>query len=276
MKSRRGGFTLIEVVAVAAIGTLLVLILLPISRRSRNADGLAQSMGNVRALLAAQGEYAMDTGDQVAMRGTGYGQGQITGGWDTWVFAGKNCSMSWLSSSGGVFDEPAYARPLNPYLVDEAMSRPIGYVSTGAGATWSFNHGHPTSQERERVQVPQCHSPGDVPRPPTTGVSSYDDVGTSYHLNLKWWDAPGYPSAFTARYDEGVRRIRLAFQGANTEYVWIHDQIADIVVNSPTNQPVMGEFGKLDRSVCGFVDGRAEYQFILHGTLSGPGYTFLP
>jgi hypothetical protein len=54
------------------------------------------------------------------------------------MWAGKNCRFSW---TGQVFDEPAYARFLNPYLYTGRIPKPPGYLSTGSGSTWSFFHG---------------------------------------------------------------------------------------------------------------------------------------
>jgi len=39
---------------------------------------------------------------------------------------------------------------------------------------------------------------------------------------------------------------------------------------------MLGEFGKVNASRMGFADGRVNYDGVVAGALSGPGYTFMP
>ena len=278
MKSgNRRGFTLIELLVVIAIIALLIGILLPALGRARNAGRLAVSLNNCRQILIAQATYRFDKKDQIPMRGTGYAAGNMSG-WDTWSYGGKNCDILW---NGSVFDETAYTKPLNSYVYpDIILDVPTGYVNTGSGSTWNFNHGTPSTTDREKVQMPAFRSPGDRATYQGTvgGVpygtinparSSYDDVGTSYHFNIKWWDQPGMPAGFTQRFNEGVRRTRLATEFDPTgKFVWIHDQTADVVANtSATGQGVMGEFGDKNKSVHAYLDGRVTYNLMKQGWL---------
>jgi hypothetical protein len=278
-RHRECGFTCVELAAVVLMLLILGAALMVAGRGSRLADGLTQSTANVRQLLIAAVRYRWDHAGAMPMRGCGYSNGQIVGGWDAWNFAGKNCDAFWQGTSGGIFDESGFARPLNTYLYPARIPQPPGYFSSGSGSTWSFNHGHPTAAQRAALQVDVCRSPGDVATrqrnwpAPTPGISGYNDIGTSYLLNMRWWGQPGYPSNFTARYNEGLRRIGLAFDGANPSYVWIADQTAD-AVSSGGSTP--GEFGKTNASVCGFADGTVRYLRLSPNLLSGPGYTFLP
>jgi hypothetical protein len=216
------------------------------------------------------------------MRGHKYVNGQIDG-WSTWVYGGKNTSKWWQTGAAGTADEAAFGRPLNPYLYPEvSIDIPTAYATSSSGATWNFNPGTPSDRDREALQLTVFRSPGDrqscqrnFPTPDAT-MSSYDDVGTSYHINMKWWDQPDLPgtpgsggSLYTARYNEGVRRIRLASEFDPTgKFVWIHDQTADVVANISTTGRAMGEFGEFNKSVHAYLDGRAQYN------LMKPGYLY--
>src|SRR5690606_10601711 len=115
------GFTLIELLVVIAIIALLIGILLPALGRARNNSRLAVSMSNLRQIMVAAATYRFDKKDHVPMQACGYdANGNVTGGWDTWNYGGKNCAKNpWETYYGGVFDEPAYCRPLNLYLYPE-------------------------------------------------------------------------------------------------------------------------------------------------------------
>ncbi len=280
----RAAFTIVEALVVVAIIGLLLAVLIPVGSRSRQSSGLSDSMLNVATLVSATHVYQADHDAQAPMRACGYSLGQVTGGWDTWNFGGKDndsrTSLYWETNGSGVFDEPAYTRFLNPYLAGERARRPTGYVNSGSGSTWTFSHGHPIPQERASLECKVFKSPGDIASHQQAGsvpgLSAYNDVGTSYFLNMAWWShiylTPPYTS-FTAAYVEGARRIGLALGGANPNYVWIHDQTAQLV---GAGQPTTGEFGSVNMSVMGFADGRVMYHKVVLGAYSGPEYTFLP
>ena len=299
MKKR--AFTLIELLVVIAIIALLIGILLPALSKARNASRITISLNNVRQIMLGFTTYRSEKKDQVPMRGCEYSQGRITGGWDTWYYGGKNCSDFWISYGGGAFDEHAYTRPLNEYLYSGVtLEVPIGYSSIGVGTSnttspcarcWSLERGAITAQQRTSVELTAYRSPGDKitcqrnwPDPTPEGGSSYDDVGTSYHMNMKWWAQPNanLPGDFTLRYDAGARRIRLASEFDPTnKFEWIHDQMLDVIANWPgvggqstapiaTRPLYMTEFGEKNKDVMGFLDARAEYVKTVTGALYDP------
>src|SRR5690606_23129376 len=72
---------------------------------------------------------------------------------------------------------------------------------------------------------------------------------------------------------EGPRRMVLANEFDPTgKFVWIHDQTADIVAHSSyaAQTQIMGEFGEKNKSVMGYLDGRAEYNLMVTGALYDP------
>lgn len=278
----RGGFTMVEVAATGLVLGGLLAATLPLARAAQDESRQKVSQNNLRQILIARAAYGVDHAGQVPMRGARYSGGQLSG-WDTWHFGGKNCDLYWSTANGGLFDESAFSRPLNPYLMAFDVPQPAGYLNAGSGATWNFIHGTPSIQQRAALQIPVFRSPGDrgtIQRnwpTPTVGVSAYNDVGTSYFANMKWWDQPGAPFNFTQRFNEGVGRIMLAvMQPPPSQFVWIHDQTGDRVPYGGPNLTVQGEFGGVNKSMLGFIDGRAEYVQLTAGAASGPGYNFWP
>lgn len=271
----RRAFAIGELAAGIAVVVVVGALLLPLGARSRNASGLDQSVHNVATLMRATLMYHADEAGRAPMRGARYSNSQLSG-WDTWNFGGKNCDIYWASANGGLFDESAYARPLNRYLPTARIPRPANYLSTPT----SFHPGTPTPAQRLSLQIDIFRSPGDVATrqrqwpSPTLTVTGYNDVGTSYLLNMKWW---GHPSigggSFTQQFSNGANRVGLALGGATPDYVFINDQIADVV---GAGVQATGEFGGANRSVLGFADGRVRYMMVVPGAFSGPGYTFIP
>ena len=144
--------------------------------------------------------------------------------------------------------------------------------------------------------MPGFKSPGDrvsYQRPGTRGVnngaptqmSSYDDVGTSYHMNFKWEDK--YGNAWLQRnprsesdwmrnarmVQEGARRVRLAANVNPAKHIWLHDQTADLVAYD--NLTYMGEFGEKNKSVMGFIDGHVAYLLMEPGLQITENYMFI-
>ena len=270
----RAAFTLVEIVTSIVVVATLLAFLVPAASRSRNTGNLYNSIQNVSRIMGATHAFYLDHAS-APMLPTGISGGQING-WDSWSLGGKNCDVFWNGYTGGIFDEPAYVRPLNPYIYSARIAVPVGYLSNAT----TYAHGHPTAADRLALQIAVFRSPGDVTTRqrawpnPTAGVSAYDDIGTSYELNMKWWGAPGMPTgSFSQQYFGGVQRVGQALGGATPNFIFVNDQTADVV---SYGYQTVGEFGKLNASVVGWADGRAGYLRIVPNAYSGPGYTFIP
>ncbi len=287
---RKRAFTLIELLVVIAIIALLIGILLPSLGRARNSARSTISLSNLRQIMIGHIQYRTTNADQVPMRGTTYRNGKLPpAAWDTWFHGGKNVDSAadnlQIIYAGSPFDELAYWRPLNAFVApDVQIEQPTSFKNNGSGSTWDFVQGKITQDQRKKLQMPAFKSPGDRVSyqgdktgsgtsaygfASKYGGSSYDEVGTSYHMNIKWWDQPSIQrSEVTAQYDAGVQRVRVnAETDPRNKFVWIHDQTSDLVANISSvrnpafydTQKVPGEFGDPNKSCMAFLDGRAEY-----------------
>ena len=266
-RGARRAFTLIELLVVIAIIALLVGILLPSLAKSRNVARLAVSLSNCRSINVGVFSYKTDYKDALPIVPSGP---PAAGGGASWCYGGKYSNARWA----GDFDMPAGVRPLNSYLYPD-----VKLEST-----------NPTN--RNAVELEVYRSPGDkksyqdinVYPNPHPYLSSYNDVGTSYHMNFKWW-APmlsivpfrsgdtGYSRSLRMM-KEFSRRFAIASVVDSTKYVFMHDQTADIVANDDLARNWIGEFGDRNKSVISFLDGHVSYITVLPGQIQGPDYNF--
>jgi hypothetical protein len=133
----------------------------------------------------------------------------------TWTYGGKDTSENWVGSNAP-FDISASARPLNAYLYpDIVFTPPKAGTFDWDGSDGNYKMGKP-QDPRQRVETEAFKSPGDKTSYQTNWpkanytLSSYDDVGTSYHTNLRWFEVLEPQYGFSEAFDRGIRRIELA------------------------------------------------------------------
>lgn len=268
---RRRAFTLIELLVVIAIIALLVAILLPALGKAKKTALLVKSMSNLRQINTGAKAYQNDNKAYMPLvlsytRGITLVPPATLEGWCTWSYGGKNCQGSWAS---GAFDVEAADRPLNPYLTDDILDAPAfpGRMVPGA-------------PERMNLQLEVYHDPSDkighqgennpahsFPAENRGGTSCYDDVGTSYQYNVKWWDQINQlPLTFERKFSLGCARMALADNFQPSRFVWLHDENSDIVANNPSpTARIKNGYDDINKSVMGYMDGHAKYNPVFPG-----------
>lgn len=269
------GFTLIELLVVVSIIAMLIGILLPVLGRAREQAHLILCMNNARELSIAAMLYADDHNGFYpvvpAWEFTPNFQGADTLiAFNSWTHGGKTSSRHWIGAiperDNHLF---ASERPLNWYTDPDLVLDE-----------------DPDVADDDRLELPLHRCPSDRityqrgfwgdQNYGTTEISSYDDVGTSYHLNVKWWFGMiGGQSGISPRWKWD--RVRPMFRQASlveaSRFVWSHDQTMDFVVNKGESRP--GDHGGQNRATALFMDGHVKYLEVNPGEPRGTAYTLL-
>ncbi len=286
MKTRRQGFTLIELLVVIAIIALLISILLPALGKARKAAQMAVSLSNMRQINVGGATYRDSNKNRLplfvcqAARGfTVKNDSPPAAGWVTWSYGGKNngSSQVWQAGLNAFGDVEAADRPMNPYVYE--------------GITWEAPDAParlPKDSDARKTEAKVFKDPSDKvghqqkwPAPNTDNSTCYDDVGTSYQYNAKWWDqVDGKLKDFTADFEFGVKRASLAETFNASKYAWMSDEYSDITVNRPlATARVINGYGDVNKSILGFLDGHGAYHTIYPGkqpiSYTNDKYTFV-
>jgi len=283
-RRNRGGFTLIELLVVIAIIALLIGILLPALGKARMAGWQAVSLNNLRQIMIGIEQYRLDNNEEVPGFATNYNKvARTTNAICTWTYGGKDTSNYWQVGGGAAFDLAASGRPINQYLYPNMVYPPPNFEQN---TTTNYIQARTNrTGARQAFEMEVYRSPGDKntrqrqwPRP-TFGTSSYDDIGTSYHTNLRWFFAlRDQGLGFSPAYNEGMRRLRVGSSFNPSKFCFIHDQTADIVtqddaqVRSLYPGGIEGEFGERNKSVMAFYDGHVSYLELELGVANTENY----
>lgn len=257
------GFTLVELLVVVAVIALLLGLLLPALSKAREQGRLMVCLNNMRDITMAANSYAADQdGLWPVMPCLVLPDGRPL--FSSWQYGGKTTSDYWISYGSGTFkriDE----RPLNPYVAPDTILK------------------DPQPGERLELTTYRCPSdPGTLQRSfwnsntiPDPRVTCYDDVGTSYHLNVQWWYNGAIPN------NRGVSTVKLwqrysnMFKLANFQrpslFAWNYDQTMDLVAVGGYNK--LGDHGGHNRATVSFMDGHVNYTEAKPKQLTSDDYT---
>lgn len=180
-KCARGGFTLIELLVVVSIISLLMSVLLPSMRSAREQAKRVACQANMKQINTTLLTYLTDY-DGLPVSYNKKPNGCVCG-WCTWNYGGwMGKNPYWITRSDGCFRVPAYQRPLTVYMTKGEVSRPVG-----EGDDERELQGQPVFKcPSDKISAQWQWSAAASGQAADT-YSSYDDVGTSYHMNFYWW-----------------------------------------------------------------------------------------
>jgi prepilin-type N-terminal cleavage/methylation domain-containing protein len=253
IRNKSAAFTLIELLVVIAIIALLVGILLPALGKARNSARLSVSLSNMKQIGTANIGYRNDYKDQVPSPFfTLNGQTSIS----VWTYGGKYNNNRW--GVAPLADIPPGRRVLNSYIYPDQ--------------TFDTNV---IPGNREKTELVAFKSPGDrgtTYSPTAAGnsvsydyrFSGYDDIGTSYPMNIYWWRFAVIGANTVENNQVALRWATRQLGTASvdpTKLVMFADQTSYALISDDDTPPAkrVGEFGELNKSVMGFLDGHADY-----------------
>lgn len=255
---RRPAFTLVELLVIVAVIAILLGVLLPALGRTREASRVVWCLNNMRQLTVAYFLYAEDyKGASPLLPAINPNTGNVS--FCSWSWGGKTSSTYWYSPSRY---NPnwwrIHERPLNAYLYPDIILR------------------DPEPGDENRLELDLYRCPSDQGTLQRTFwnartvadpfITSYDDVGTSYHANVRWWfqmvdlarQAPSDRRPSTIQLWDRLKWLhRIAAYEEPSKFVWLHDQTMDYVTHTPHSW--IGDHGEKNRCTAAFLDGHAEY-----------------
>ena len=265
------GFTLIELLVVIAVIALLIGLLLPSLRRARMEGWKVVSLSNCRSIGQAGAMYQSDQKGYLPIVPTGVPVPTTINAFITWGGWGKFTGTFW-TAAGGIFDIPPSKRPLNSYLYAGVLPR-----------------AQDANVVRQGFQMPGFKDPSDKighqqtwdAFDPSFGMalenadrsSCYDDVGSSYLLQIKWFfQTSAYVGGdWTRAWRLGSRRLSLSDGFMPSRMIWLNDEYCDITINQESDgAQIRNGYGDINRAIVCFLDGHSRYLKMIPGGEGDP------
>ncbi len=255
----RGGFTLIELLVVVAIIAVLISILLPSLQEAREQGKVAKCLANLRMTLTAVHTYFNESNDFFPF--VVLNKGSMLG-ICSWSYAGKKTHDYWKSVYSGVFYFEPKDKEINRHMLNttqlekEAENRSLQCPSDRLSHQRLYND--PSNK---------------------TVISSWDDVGLSYHYNLYSIFGVGPNSgSYGEWYNNGegwIKRgralVRETQSGFSGRFMLIFEESVDWAFNDTTQE--MGYHRKFSKHTAGFLDAHADYKQLDTRAWCGTGWT---
>ena len=274
----RHGFTRTELAAVMVATTVLGAVGVTIAgaEPSGRTERLMESLANLRAIGSANAAYRADNAGFLPLELTTntrrYRPNRPPGGFCSWSWGGKNCNRWWFASAP--FDIEAADRPINAYLYP-------GYTFTAPTAPARLPADDPA---RVNQQAHVFRDPADLNGRQrfwgsfnTPPISNYDDLGTSYHAQMDWFNqiSRGFPNLdFVAKYNLGTARLA-SDQGVDpARFIHYFDEVGSLVIDNPYPAAhIQGNHGVENAGVTLFADGHAGLVTFTAGANRGSAIT---
>ncbi|MCK4342922.1 MAG: hypothetical protein KAY37_14510 [Phycisphaerae bacterium] len=267
---RRRGITLIELLLVVGALGLLIIVLRPALAHTQDDAGVATCLSNLRSLMQGTNLYLQDHNDCFPFQVHHDGG---TSGISSWSYGGKTNSDYWYSE---------------PWFYIRFEDRPLNVYLLGADIEGDLYKG---GQLVQRAEVPVLECPSDltcyqrnwgIPGAEPVEISSYDDIGTSYHFNLAAvFRRGGLASCDVRKYGMSQSQMGtwLFYQGGWS--IMIRDLVRDALYKHPSTYAmyfedpmdwglgssspkiqVMGNHGAFSWHSMGFLDGHAKNTYV--------------
>jgi prepilin-type N-terminal cleavage/methylation domain-containing protein len=275
----RSAFTLIELLVCIAIIAILVSLLLPALKKVRLEGMKTISVANCRSIGQAGAAYQNDCKGYLPVVPTGVPVATTINAWITWGGWGKYCGDFWIP--GQIFDTAPDSRPLNPDLYSERLpSRAEALADPNVRKIFQLPSLRDPSDKIGHQQTWDAYLPTfGLASPNTDNTSCYDDVGTSYLCQIKWFFQTNrfVGNNWTKAWRLGTDRLRLADNFTPSRFIWVNDEYCDITINqiSSTARVVNG-YGDINKAVVTFLDGHARYMKMIPGGEGDPNNTLRP
>jgi prepilin-type N-terminal cleavage/methylation domain-containing protein len=263
---RQAGFTLVELLVVVAVIALLIGLLLPALTKAREQGRLMICLNNARTITMAANSYAADNDGLWPVFPSYINEGLKFAAFNSWDYGGKTTSSFWTSQAE---KRSVSETPLNPYVEPE---RPL--IDPPGGRMEMPTYRCPSDPGTLQRKF---WTPGTVPDP---SITCYDDVGTSYQMNVQWWYEacrrampPLSPSATgnLPLWRHYEKMFKVANFRSAARFAWMYDQSMDFIAVGGFEK--IGDHGGENKATASFMDGHVVYLTVTPKAAETQDYT---